>query len=625
MRISLRIATIAGASALCAGGLALLAVQSARLLGAETLAMYDGPLMAVSYARSAESNALRALAALSAPDAQTAVEDFDFATDDMIIDLEIVMERSAAPEVDALAETLLDAADALRGAGLDALAAGAAPDGVLLTNAGALAARAADLVELESQAGYFARERAAGLAAAASERITLIAGGAVVALVVFAALSAWRISRGVRRLRDAMRKVAAGDLSFDVPGQARRDEIGDMARELETFRRAARDHREAAERATAREHDEAEAQAARAEASLRFQSTLDVVVHAAADGDFSRRVALDGLGEVEREAAETLNVLLATVDHVAGSVSRAVRAFAEGDFTATIDGDQEGVLGALRRDANALGARLGDLVGALGRATAVVGAAAASIRDGADDLAERTAGQAATVEEASATMETLNAGVRANAASAEEAAAQTARAVETAARVRATAAEALAAMERVSESARGIAEIVTLVDNMAFQTNLLALNASVEAARAGEAGKGFAVVASEVRALANRSAEASRDIKRLVETSEAHVARGRDLVGATDSGLGEIEREIAEGAKAVADIGSATREQAHGVEDAARAIGGIDAATQRNASLATETLDAAETLLAAARDAADRLEAFSGGRAGAPTARDAAA
>mgnify|MGYP006271738587 CR=1 FL=1 len=611
MRIAFRIATIAGAAALCAAAVATLAVRNARDLGAEALAMYDGPLMAVSYARAAETNALRALQALRTGTGDDAAAAFDVATDDMLVDLEIVIERSASSDVDALAGSLIEEVETLREAGLAALADGAGAAADLQGRAEALVALCGDLVELEAQSGYFARERAAAVAETASRRIFLIAGGAVLALAAFAAASGWLISRAVTRLRNAMQQVAGGDLDAAVPGRTRRDEIGDMARELETFRRAAVDHRRAAALATAREHEEAEAQAARAEASLRFQATLDAVVRAAVAGDFSKRVTLDGLGDAEREAAETLNVLLGTVDAVAGAASRTVRAFADGDFTARIAGDHTGLLGALQADANALGARLAALVEAVGRSTETVRVAAESIRDGADDLAARTASQAATVEEASATMADMAEGVRANAASAGRAESQTGRAALDAGRVRSTAATALAAMDKVAESGRAIGEIVGLVDGIAFQTNLLALNASVEAARAGEAGKGFAVVASEVRALANRSGEASREIRRLVEASERHVGEGRDLVRATDAALSEIESEIAESARAVADIGEATRTQAQAIEDSTRAVAGIDAETQRNAALATTTLEAAGTLLEAARDAPARLAAFS--------------
>ena len=624
MRIAFRIAAVAGGAALGAAAVATVAVQNARDLGAETLAMYDGPLMAVSYARSAESNALRALRAVTNGAEREGADVFDVATDDMLIDLEIVIERSEAAEVDALAAALLSDAAALREAGLAALGSGGAPPEAVRTKAEALVARFADLVELEAQAGYFARERAAAVAEAAERRIAMIAFGAAAAVVAFAVASAWLISRAVTRLRNAMQRVAKGDLETAVEGRDRRDEIGDMARELESFRRAAIEHRAAAERAAALERHEAELQTARAEASLRFQATLDAAVHAAVAGDFSERVSLDGLGEAEREAAASLNRLLATVDEVAGAASRAVRSFAEGDFGTRIEGAHRGLLGALQTDSNALGARLGELVDAVTRATATVRACAESIRGGAEDLAARTAGQAAAVEEAAATMAEMNGAVRANAASAGEAEAQTARAAEAAARVRATATEALAAMREVAESAKAIGDIVGLVDGIAFQTNLLALNASIEAARAGEAGKGFAVVASEVRALATRSAEASREIRRLVEASEGQVGRGRDLVGATDAALAEIERDIAEGARAVAEIGEATRLQAHGVEEASRVIGGIDGETQRNAALASATETSAGTLLDAASEASERLAAFSEGTgrgAPAPEAR----
>uniref|UniRef100_UPI003137B7CD methyl-accepting chemotaxis protein n=1 Tax=Ferrovibrio terrae TaxID=2594003 RepID=UPI003137B7CD len=181
-------------------------------------------------------------------------------------------------------------------------------------------------------------------------------------------------------------------------------------------------------------------------------------------------------------------------------------------------------------------------------------------------------------------------------------------------------ADAVTAVTQIEQSAQKISDIVGLIDEIAFQTNLLALNASVEAARAGEAGKGFAVVAQEVRALAQRSANASKDIKALISASNAQVKTGATLVNQTGASLTEIVVAIKKVSDIVAEIAAASREQATGLEQINTAVAGMDEMTQRNAALVEETTAAAQALNGQAGELADAVGFFRQGDAPAAAA-----
>jgi methyl-accepting chemotaxis protein len=205
------------------------------------------------------------------------------------------------------------------------------------------------------------------------------------------------------------------------------------------------------------------------------------------------------------------------------------------------------------------------------------------------DLAQRTEEQASSLEETAATAEELSASVKQSAERAREATGLGSHAREAAQRGGAIVGEAVAAMERIEKASGDIAEIVTVIDSIAFQTNLLALNAAVEAARAGDAGKGFAVVASEVRALAQRSSASANDIKKLISNSTTEVSNGVRLVKDTGVALADIVDSSNRVAEALADISSAAREQAHGIEEVAKVVAYLDDITQRNSSMVEES------------------------------------
>ncbi|PZN99661.1 MAG: methyl-accepting chemotaxis protein, partial [Hyphomicrobiales bacterium] len=258
-----------------------------------------------------------------------------------------------------------------------------------------------------------------------------------------------------------------------------------------------------------------------------------------------------------------------------------------------------------------------DLVDSFAEVIRTVSTISHQIDTGADrigqdshDLAQRTEEQASSLEETAATTEELAASVKQSAERAREATSLGETANGIANRGGGIVGEAVVAMERIEKASSDIAEIITVIDNIAFQTNLLALNAAVEAARAGDAGKGFAVVASEVRALAQRSSEAANDIKKLITNSTQEVASGVRLVKDAGSALSEIVGSSTSVAAALADISSASNEQANGIEEVAKVVAHMDDMTQRNSAMADESAGVARELQTATGSLRQMVENF---------------
>jgi methyl-accepting chemotaxis protein len=239
-----------------------------------------------------------------------------------------------------------------------------------------------------------------------------------------------------------------------------------------------------------------------------------------------------------------------------------------------------------------------------------VSSAAAEISTATTDLSQRTEEQAASLEETSASMEQIAATVKKNAENAKHANDLTRGTHEVADRGGEVVAEAVSAMARIEESSRKIADIISVIDEIARQTNLLALNAAVEAARAGEAGRGFAVVASEVRSLAQRSSQAAKDIKDLITNSSTLVQDGVELVNRTGTSLKEILASIKQVADIVADISTASNEQAGGIEQINKALTQMDEVTQQNSAMVEENAATARTLEQQAGAMDERIGAY---------------
>ena len=329
---------------------------------------------------------------------------------------------------------------------------------------------------------------------------------------------------------------------------------------------------------------------------LRAADEVAAVVAAAAQGDFSQRVPLTGKPEALQRIAEGVNEINAIVEAATDEFATVLAGLSEGDLTGRIDGAYDGRLGELKAGLNQTLARLTQTVSGIQVAAAHVAATAVEIKAGAVDLAGRTERSAAGLEETAATTGQLAASIKQSASRSHSATELTGEAMAVAGTGQQAVAETIEAIGRMEQSSARIAEIVSVIDGIAFQTNLLALNAAVEAARAGDAGKGFAVVASEVRTLAQRSATAAKDIKGVIANSNAEVAEGVRLARRTGETLGKIVTAVEQVSATVAEISQASAGQAGDIAAMSRSVAAMDEATQHNAALAEQSAGAAASL-----------------------------
>jgi methyl-accepting chemotaxis protein len=408
------------------------------------------------------------------------------------------------------------------------------------------------------------------------------------------------VTSPLRKLVGDLDKLARGE-DIEIAGTERKDEIGETARAVNGIRTmlAEKSAREVGEKA------EAERRAAE-----ELDAAFGSIVRAAVAGDFSQRVAVDGKSGVIGNIAAGLNTLCENVARALDDLVMMLGALSEGDMTRRIDADYHGAFATLKHDANAMAERIGATIADIKQAAREVANAAMEISTSTTDLSGRTAEQAASLEEASASMEQVSVTVKKNAENARQANRFATETQEVAERGGVVARDAVAAMSRIEESSRRISDIIGVIDEIARQTNLLALNAAVEAARAGEAGRGFAVVASEVRSLAQRSAQAARDIKDLIVNSSGQVQEGVELVNRAGASLDEIVASIRKVAGIVSDIAAASAEQAGGLEQVNKTLAQIDQVTQQNTALVEENAATAKALEGQAAAMDERVAVF---------------
>ncbi len=393
-------------------------------------------------------------------------------------------------------------------------------------------------------------------AAARNSLIGVLSGVAIVLGIGFMAIRSWLV-RPIRSLSDTMVVLAGGDLSIDVDGAERRDEVGLMARSVQIFKDTGLKARElAAEAESARSQTEAE--------RLRAE-------------------------EADRKRA-------AEMAEATSSLAEGLERLSDGDLGYQLSTPFAADFENLRANFNTAVDKLRRTLGAVAQATGAIDGGSRELSQSASDLSKRTEQQAASLEETAAALDQITTNVQNSSKRTEEARAVAMKATESAKKSGEVVADAVDAMQRIESSSSQISNIIGVIDEIAFQTNLLALNAGVEAARAGEAGKGFAVVAQEVRELAQRSAQAAKEIKGLISKSAEEVESGVKLVTATGEALKVIGEHVISINGQLDAIATSAREQSVGLSEVNTAVNQMDQTTQQNAAMVEEATAASASL-----------------------------
>ncbi len=381
-------------------------------------------------------------------------------------------------------------------------------------------------------------------------------------------LLGWMLSRAIAKpissMTGVMNRLAGGDNAVEVLGVERRDEVGEMAKAVQTFKDAAIE-------------------------KIRLEQDAE-----------SQR------GSSERERAERAKEQALVVNSIATGLEK----LSAGDLTFRVTAQFAAEYEKLRTDFNAAMQKLQETMKVVASNAAGIRSGTDEISQASDDLSRRTEQQAANLEETAAALDEITATVRKTAHGANQAREVVSTAKADAEHSGQVVRDAVAAMSEIEKSAQQIGQIIGVIDEIAFQTNLLALNAGVEAARAGDAGRGFAVVASEVRALAQRSAEAAKEIKALISASSQQVEVGVDLVGETGKALARIVSQVAEINGVVGEIASSAQEQATGLQQVNTAVNQMDQVTQQNAAMVEESTAASHALAQETEELARLISRF---------------
>ncbi|THD61035.1 methyl-accepting chemotaxis protein [Phenylobacterium sp.] len=426
----------------------------------------------------------------------------------------------------------------------------------------------------EDEEGKTLKARAAQQAHTQTVAVATLAIGGALAILL-SMLMGWLLSRAIASpisaMTEAMGKLASGDHAVDVPAVGRKDEVGRMAGAVQTFKDAA-------------------IEKVRLEAEAAEQ----------------RRAAEEARKVQEAERAATAAEQSQVVEGLAQGLER----LAGGVLTFRLSEPFAAAYEKLRADFNAAMQQMQATIAEVAANSAGVRTASTEISQASDNLSRRTEQQAASLEETAAALDEITATVRKTAEGAGQARDAVGSARADAERSGVVVRDAVAAMSEIEASAQQISQIIGVIDEIAFQTNLLALNAGVEAARAGDAGRGFAVVASEVRALAQRSADAAKEIKALISASSQQVDRGVNLVGETGKVLERIVAQVTQINGVVTEIAASAEEQSTGLQQVNTAVNQMDQVTQQNAAMVEEATAASHALTSEADTLARLIARF---------------
>ncbi len=321
---------------------------------------------------------------------------------------------------------------------------------------------------------------------------------------------------------------------------------------------------------------------------VKIEQEIEAIVEGVKVGQLNTRIELADKEGFFEKLSEGINELTDVIEHVFADVGSTMQSMANGDLNNRIERDYQGVYLQCKNSINSSIDKIGEIVGQVNESAGFINNSSQEIASGNNNLSQRAEQQAASLEQTASSMEQLTSTVKNNAENAQQANQIATTARDLAEKGGDVVASAVSAMQEINESSNKIAEIIGVIDEIAFQTNLLALNASVEAARAGEQGRGFSVVATEVRNLAQRSATAAKESKELIQTSVKKVRAGTEFVNETGKALSEIVTGVKKVGDIVAEIAAASVQQSQGIAQVNQAVSEMDEITQQNAALAEQ-------------------------------------